>query len=276
MLEPSLVRDVLDAALATGGDFAELFMEDRRDTSLILQLNRLETVNSGRIHGAGVRVYVGLNAIYAYTNDTSREGLIACARQAASAVRERGRELAACAELTLSPVGDAHPVKLLPSRTDTRRKADILRAANAAAREAGEEIVQVVCTYCDSEQDVLIANSEGRFVTDRRVYTRLGCQAVAGNGTENQSGFEGPGALMGFELFESRVDPARVGREAARTAIEMLHAPVCPSGVMPVAIGNGFGGVIFHEACGHGLEATSVAFGTSVFCGKLGEQIRPA
>lgn len=109
MLEPSLVRDVLDAALATGGDFAELFMEDRRDTSLILQLNRLETVNSGRIHGAGVRVYVGLNAIYAYTNDTSREGLIACARQAASAVRERGRELAACAELTLSPVGTRMP-----------------------------------------------------------------------------------------------------------------------------------------------------------------------
>lgn len=109
MLEPSLVHDVLDAALSTGADFAELFMEDRRDTSLILQLNRLETVNSGRIHGAGVRVYVGLNAIYAYTNDTSREGLIACARQAASAVRERGRELAACAELTLSPVGDAHP-----------------------------------------------------------------------------------------------------------------------------------------------------------------------
>ena len=112
------MRDVLDAALATGGDFAELFMEDRRDTSLVLQLNRLETVNSGRIHGAGVRVYVGLNAIYAYTNDTSREGLIACARQAASAVRERGRELAACAELTLSPVGGRAPRKAaaLPHR----------------------------------------------------------------------------------------------------------------------------------------------------------------
>ena len=75
MLEPSLVHDVLDAALSTGADFAELFMEDRRDTSLVLQLNRLETVNYGRIHGAGVRVYVGFNAIYAYTNDTSREGL---------------------------------------------------------------------------------------------------------------------------------------------------------------------------------------------------------
>ena len=78
---------------------------------------------------------------------------------------------------------------------------------------------------------------------------------------------------MGFELFESRVDPARVGREAARTAIEMLHAPVCPSGVMPVAIDNGFGGVIFHEACGHSLEATAVAFDNSEFAGKLGQQI---
>ena len=97
---------------------------------------------------------------------------------------------------------------------------------------------------------------------------------MAGNGTENQSGFEGPGALMGFELFESRVDPARVGREAARTRDRRCCTRrCCPAGVMPVAIGNGFGGVIFHEACGHGLEATSVAFGTSEFCGKLGQQI---
>ena len=273
MLEPSLVRDVLDAALATGGDFAELFMEDRRDTSLVLQLNRLETVNSGRIHGAGVRVYVGLNAIYAYTNDTSREGLIACARQAASAVRERGRELAACAELTLSPVGDAHPVKLLPSRTDTRRKADILRAANAAAREAGEEIVQVVCTYRDSEQDVLIANSEGLYTGDTRVYTRLLCSAVASDGRENQTGTRNPGAMMGFELFDGRVDPAQTGREAAQAAATMLTAPYCAAGEMPVVIAGGFGGVIFHEACGHALEATSVAPGTSVFAGKLGQQI---
>ena len=267
------MHDVLDAALATGGDFAELFMEDRRDTSLVLQLNRLETVNSGRIHGAGVRVYVGFNAIYAYTNDTSREGLIACARQAASAVRERGRELAACAELTLSPVGDAHAVKLLPSRTDTRRKADVLRAANAAAREAGEEIVQVACTYRDSEQDVLIANSEGRFVTDRRVYTRVRVSAVASNGTENQSGTGAPGAMMGFELFDQRVDPEQIGREAAKTAVAMLHAPACPAGVMPVVIDGGFGGVIFHEACGHSLEASCVSIGQSQFCGKLGRQI---
>ena len=120
--------------------------------------------------------------------------------------------------------------------------------------------MQLLATACS---DVLDRQQRGPLRGhDRRVYTRLGCQAVAGNGTENQSGFEGPGALMGFELFESRVDPARAGREAARTAITRCCMRRCaPSGVMPVAIGNGFGGVIFHEACGHGLEATSVAFG---------------
>lgn len=273
MLDKAIARDVLDAALATGGDFAEIFMEDRRSYALVLQENRLETVNSGRTHGAGIRIYVGLNAIYAYTNDTDREGLLRCARQAASAVREHKSAPLTAQPLVCMPLGDSHRYHSLPSQTAARQKADILRAANAAAREAGEEIAQVVCSYRDSEQDVLIANSEGLFVTDRRVYTRLGCQVVASNGAENQSAFEGPGALMGFELFRDRVDPAAYGRKAAKTAMTMLHAPECPSGVMPVAIDNGFGGVIFHEACGHSLEATSVAFGMSEFSGKLGQQI---
>ena len=103
--------------------------------------------------------------------------------------------------------------------------------------------------------------------------TRLACAAIASDGTQKQQGHEAPGALMGYELFVAKVDPARVGREAAESARLMLHAPECPAGVMPVVIDNGFGGVIFHEACGHSLEATSVAFGMSVFCDKIGQQI---
>jgi TldD protein len=131
----------------------------------------------------------------------------------------------------------------------------------------------VNCTLMDEEQDVLIANSEGLYVEDARVRTRLSCVAVATDGKEKQQGHEGPGARMGYELFSTRVDPARAGREAAESAVLMLHAPECPAGVMPVVIDNGFGGVIFHEACGHSLEATSVAFGMSVFCDKLGQKI---
>ena len=272
MLNEIVAQEVLNAALSAGGDFAEIFWEDRRDHVLTLQNNRLESVNSGRTHGAGIRVYVGLNAVYTYTNDTSREGLLRCAGQAASAVREPTGAICAL-PFQKQACGNVHSIRMTPSATQTRKKADVLRAANAAARAAGDEISQVVCTYKDSEQDVIIANSEGLFAADRRTYTRLFCQAVASSGMENQSAHEGPGAQMGYELFLDRVDPSACGRKAGHTAIKMLHAPQCPAGVMPVAIDNGFGGVIFHEACGHSLEATSVAFGMSEFCGKLGQQI---
>ena len=273
MLNQIVAQEALNAALSTGGDFAEIFLEDRRDHSLILQDNRLETVNSGRIHGAGIRVYVGLNAVYTYTNDTSRDGLLRCARQAASAVKAQREGLIEPKAFLSAAVHSIHPIRMLPSKTAASRKANIIRAANAAARDASAEVSQVVCSYRDSEQDVLICNSDGLFVQDRRVYTRLGCQVVASSSMENKTAFEGPGAMMGYELFADRIDPAACARKAASTAVAMLHAPQCPAGVMPVTIDNGFGGVIFHEACGHSLEATSVAFGMSEFSEKLGQQI---
>jgi len=273
MLNQLLAQEALNVALSTGGDFAEIFLEDRRDNVLVLQDNRLETINSGRIHGAGIRVYVGLNAVYTYTNDTDRDGLLRCAKKAAEAVRDQKEGFAKAKPFYTPEMKIVHTFRQLPSQTAAKQKADILRAANAAARGYSPEISQAVCTYKDSEQDVLICNSEGLFVTDRRVYTRLACQVVASSGMENQSGNENPGAMMGYELFLDRVDPAYYGEKAAKTAVTMLHAPQCPSGVMPVAIDNGFGGVIFHEACGHSLEATSVAFGMSEFSGKLGQQI---
>ncbi len=273
MLTQRTAWDVLDAALGTGGDFAEIFGEDRRNHVISLRSNQIETVNSNRLHGAGIRIFVGLNAIYAYTNDTDREGLLRCARQAASAVKAiREGRLHPSAWQT-ADFANAHPISILPSKTDMKKKIEVLRQANGAARSAGEEIAQVICSYRDSEQDVVIANSDGLFVEDFRCYTRMACSAVATNGTENQEGYDAPGAMMGYALFEKRVDPAKVGKLAGETALTALHAPPCPAGVMPVVIDNGFGGVIFHEACGHSLEATSVAFGMSEFCGKLGKAI---
>jgi len=216
---------------------------------------------------------VGFNAVYTYTNDTSREGLLACAQKAASAVREAKGDKVSPRGFQPSLIASQHEILLTPSKTEARKKIEIIRMANSAARSAGDEIVQVTCSYRDSEQDVLIANSDGVFAEDNRVYTRMDCFAVASNGTENQDGYDAPGAMMGYELFEKRVDPAQVGRLAGEIALTTLHAPACPAGVMPVIIDKGFGGVIFHEACGHSLEATSVAFGMSEFCGKLGQPI---
>ena len=153
------------------------------------------------------------------------------------------------------------------------RRARVVKAADAAARAVSAEVSQVTARLYDWETDVVIANSEGLLVPDRRVYTRLALTAVASAGGESQTGSCNPGAMMGFELFDSRVDPEEVGRRAAKQAVTMLHAEPCPAGVMCAVIDKGFGGVIFHEACGHSLEATAVAFGNSEFAGKLGQQI---
>ena len=271
MLDPKTAREVLDRAASTGGDFAEIFLEDRVNHGLLLKSGRMETVNSGRLHGAGVRVFNGTRATYVFTNDTSREGLLRCAEQAAAAAAG-GK---GCKPVGFSAWSAARPqeIRLLPGSVKAAAKAEKLRAADAAARAVSGEIVQVECGFSDSVQDVLICNTEGVFVTDRRVWSRLRVQAVASDGSQNQSGSRAPGAQLGFELFDALVDPERCGREAAEQAITMLHAPVCPAGVFPVVMADGFGGVIFHEACGHSLEATSVAYGVSEFSGRLGETV---
>ncbi|MCQ2458608.1 MAG: TldD/PmbA family protein [Clostridia bacterium] len=271
MLDQNIAGEVLACAVRTGGDFAEIFMEDRVNHNIRLNSGKIETVSTGRLHGAGIRVFSGVNAVYVHTNDTSREGLLDAAAKAAAAVRGGS----GCIPVPFTAVNAARPeeIRLLPTDVKTALKTDKLRAADSAARGVSNEIVQVDAYYLDSLQDVLICNTEGVFTTDRRVWTRVGVTAVAGNGTENQTGFSGPGAHMGFEAFDDAIDPEKAARTAAGGAVTMLHAPVCPAGVMPVVIDNGFGGVIFHEACGHSLEATSVAYGISEFTGKLGQQV---
>ena len=271
MLDRNTAAQVLERAVASGGDFAEIFLEDKRSQGLTLRSGRLESVRTNRSHGAGIRVFDGTRAIYVYTNDTGRDGLLRCAEQAAAAVSGG----AGCKPVGFSHWSAARPeeIRLLPTDVKAARKAEKLRAADAAARAVSPEIVQVNCNYMDSVQDVLICNTEGVFASDTRVRSRLTVSAVASDGHENQTGGDNPGASMGFELFDARVDPEKSGRKAAEIARTMLHAENCPAGVFPVVIDGGFGGVIFHEACGHSLEATSVAYGLSEFSGKLGQQI---
>ncbi len=266
-------QEVLQAALAGGGDFAEIFMEDTRSSRMQLVSSEAESINFSRLHGAGIRVFAGLNPVYAYTNETDREGLLRCAVQVAKAVRDRKQTVFQLPPLVTPQLPPPARILLMPSTIENKRKLDILRAADAAARAVSADIRQVNCVFVDLEQDVTICNSEGLYVEDTRVRTRMACTAIADNGNEKQTAHEGPGASMGFELFEQRVDPVKTGTKAAESAVLMLHAPECPAGVMPVVIDGGFGGVIFHEACGHSLEATAVAFNFSVFSGKLGQKI---
>ncbi|MGI6183877.1 MAG: TldD/PmbA family protein [Candidatus Fimadaptatus sp.] len=271
MLSRATAEAVLAEALSTGGDFAEIFMEDTLSGNISMIDGNVDSALNSRDHGAGIRIYHGLNAVYVHTNDTTLEGLMSCARKAAAAVGVE--RLSRQVQLTRSIPTNLHPIKLLPGDVSGQRKVRKLMDAYRTAKAYDNSISQVITSLRDVDQSVVIANSDGLFIEDRRVYTRMSVKAVASGGGENQTGSIGPGAMMGFELFDTRVDPAALGKEAARTAVTMLRAPVCPAGTMPVAIDGGFGGVIFHEACGHSLEATSVARGNSEFSGRLGQKI---
>ena len=270
MLKQNVAQAVLAEALKTGGDFAEIFLEDRQNNNISMLSGKVQSVNSRRLHGAGVRVFNGVQGVYVYTNDTSLEGLLACARRAASAVKNE--QYYTAKELQWTDVPNIHFIQEIPSEVKTARKVAKMKEAQAVLKEEAE-IAQASIGYMDSVQRVWIANTEGLFTTDTRVYTRMNVAAIASNGTENQTGSCSPGGMQGFEIFNTRIDPEVIAKEAAHQARTMLHAPMCPAGIMPVVIDNGFGGVIFHEACGHSLEATSVAVGHSEMCGKLGQKV---
>ncbi len=271
MISKAAAERVLAEAVRSGGDFAELFMEDTRSNNLSLVDGAIDSATTGRRHGAGIRIYNGLEGVYVHTNDTSEAGLMKAARQAASAIGNK--DVARDITLTGSIVRNIHQIERLPMDVSGAEKARLVHAAYQAAKDYDSAIKQVRASLMGKETDVLIANTDGLFTGDKRVYTRFSVVAMASNGQENQTGSQGPGGMIGYELFRDKIDVEACARQAAETAVTMLRADKCPGGVMPVIIDNGFGGVIFHEACGHSLEATQVALGNSEFCGKLGQQI---
>lgn len=272
MLSKSIACEVLAKCLVTGGDFAEIFEEDTINNSISLIDGKVDDAIGGRIYGIGIRIFKGLNSVYAYTNNNSLDSLLETAYRAALALGEVRQNSSSSIILNEKKIATIHPIAYYPKDVKYDKKIAILKNAYNGAKNFSNYISQVVASYADKEQNILIANTEGIYVQDTRVRTRLGISAIASKGSENQTGFEGPGRHKGIEMFDS-IDPEYYGKEAARIAHTMLHAKNCPAGNMAVAIDNGFGGVIFHEACGHALEASAVSKGNSVFANKLGEQI---
>ncbi len=270
MIAREVCRRVLQKAVSTGADYAEIFAENTVNHTIGMIADKVDSIRDATIAGAAVRVYKGLRSVMATTVDTSEAGLIRCAEKAAEALGQGKAEIEVVLRERL--YGDIHPIRIVPMTAGNAAKVDILKEAYFAAREYSDAIKQVEGTFLDVDHNILIANTEGIYAQDRQIRTRLIMTAIAEKNGETQTGACRPGRRMGLEMFET-VSPKETGIHAARQAVTMAGAGYCPAGVMPVAIDNGFGGVIFHEACGHSLEATSVAYGRSQFSGKLGQMI---
>ncbi len=270
MLEKRLLEEILGIATSSGADFAEVFCEKTRNGSIRLMGGEIDTVADEVVSGVGIRAFQGVKTVYGSTSDITREGLLKCAKSVAEAIAEGGSESRVVLTERIFP--NIHGIKINPATAEVKYKCDLLREACTAAKEYDERIAQVIGNLISVDRTIQIANTEGLLTSDRHVRTRMAINATASNGSENQSGSCSPGRGMGLEMFES-IKPADIGREASRQAVTNLLADYCRAGQMPVAIENGFGGVIFHEACGHSLEASSVGVGMSQMCGKLGELV---
>lgn len=272
MIDKNLAYEILTTVTQQGADFAEIFIENNDKATIGLVNGKVDTALSGIDFGIGVRVFFKGNTIYAYTNDFNRENLLKMASQVAKATKGNRKITVLDFENKDYKKENLHNIKILPTTVKKTDIVEMLKEASDISFKYDTLITETMNSYSHSVQDVCIINTNGLFVEDRRVRTRVSIGSVASNETEKQSRYISPGALMGFEFYDT-INLNDIAKEASRSAVTMLKADYCPSGKMPVVIDNGFGGVIFHEACGHGLEAIAIARESSVFAGKIGQKV---
>lgn len=289
MLSRNEIQQILEASLAQGADFAEVFLEDTVNTSLSYLDGKLDKVQLGRDYGLGLRLIKGLETAYGYSSDLSLEHLqrlvkdTAAVLQGAQKGQDTGTEPAGSQAKAAGPSGSVHlgteakKREFMPILVDFKEKSlhdkvRLMQEAYDTARNYDALIQQASVSYLETDQRVLIANSEGLWVEDRRPRGRFHVGAIAGEGDRKESGGISKGAGQGWEFFQA-LDVRAMATEAAEQALTMMRADYAPKGVMPVILDNGFGGVLFHESCGHGLEGYFTSKHISVFSDRLGEQI---
>jgi len=271
MIGKSLAIDVLNAGLVTGADFAEIYLEQNDSSFLSLENGKTESSLSSTTYGAGIRLLNKLQSVYGYTNDISRKGLMNLATSLAKSFQ--GERLITVEKINKVRVKNAHVYERPLSEVSREEKIALMKEAHEVISSYDKRIVRIQCSFMNNRKVVTIFNSDGKQFADFKERGRMAFVAIASENGKIETSFEGPGATAGMEFFTAKISVRDTAKRVAELAIKMLTAAECPSGKMPVVIGNGFGGVVFHEACGHSLEATAVAKKLSVFSDSLGKQI---
>jgi TldD protein len=265
----SEMERLISLALGRGGDFADLYFEHYRTSSLLLEEGIIRTAGSGVTCGLGVRVVAGERTGYAYTDDLSWPAMARAAETAAHIAAD---------SRTVPP----QPVSPVPftrryaeaalTALDLHARIALVERADRAARAYDPRVEKVVVSLGDETKHVRIANSAGVLVDDVQPLFSIRVSAIAREGSVRREGSSGGGGRLGPEFFETR-PPEHFAREAARMAVTLLGAAEAPAGPMPVVLAPGWPGILLHEAVGHGLEGDFNRKGTSAFTGRIGQRV---
>ncbi len=273
MLSKKLAIEVLNEALSTGADYAEIFFEDSYSTGLSIENGKVETASSNSMCGVGLRLLKENQVVYGYTNDLSKKGLLALANSLNKSFN--GERLITVTKLDMIRVKNKNPIKRSYDDVSLQEKIDLLKEGVDEIKSMNDpRIVRTVASFGANHRFVAVFNSKEKWFKRDTEFGRMAFSVIVADENGFESGFEGPGAQGPIEYFRTVVNPRECARKAAETALLMLTAKECPSGVMPVVIGNGWGGVLFHESCGHPLESSAVAKGLSCFSNnKIGDYV---
>ena len=273
MLSKKLAIEVLNAALATGADYAEIFYEDSHSNGLSIENGKVETASSSSMCGVGLRLLKDNQCVYGYTNNLSKKGLLDLANSLNKSFNSE--RLITVTKLDMIRGKNRNPVGRSYDDVSLEEKIALVKEGIDEIYSMNDpRIVRTIGSFGANVRFVAIFNSKGKWFKRTTEFGRLAYSVIVADQNGFESGFEGPGAQGDISYFSNKVHARQTARKAAETALLMLTAKECPSGVMPVVIGNGWGGVLFHESCGHPLEASAVAKGLSCFSeNKIGDYI---
>ena len=271
MISKNQAIRILNSGLHTGADYAEIFIEEKDTFAVVIENGKVENSAIRHSYGAGIRLLNKLQSVYGYTNEVNEKALTRLIENLSASFSDK--RCLTVEKLTTRKPKNISPVEKSFSIIDDKVIIDYLKKGEKVLREYDKRIVRTNVSLSYSISKIQLINTKGFNNLDYKERARCGLMCVAADQGKIETGSDAPGASAGFEFFLNNVDIEATAKEVARKTIMMLEAKECPSGKMPVIIGNGFGGTLFHEACGHPLEASAVSKNLSVFSGKLGQQI---
>ncbi len=271
MINKNQAIRILNAGLKTGADYAEIYIEEKDNFSVVVENGKVENSGIRHSYGAGIRLLNKLQSVYGYTNEVNEKSLTKLIENLSNSFHDK--QVLSVDKLVTKKAKNISLIENTFSNVDDKTLVDYLKKGDEAMKKVDKRIVRREVSFVYSISRIQLINTKGFNHIDYKERGRCGVMCLAADHGKIETGFEGPGASAGFEFFLNNVDIEELCKNVGEKTIMMLEAKECPSGKMPVVIGNGFGGTLFHEACGHPLEASAVSKNLSVFSGKIGQQI---
>ncbi len=267
--ETTLTR-VLAEALDRGGDYADLYFEHSRFNSITMEDGIISRASTGTDRGAGIRVLVGDQTGYAYSEELRLPAMLHAARTAA-AIAQGGGGVPPQA-FRARDARDLYPVAETWEEVQVARKLPLLQRADAICRALDPAIDKVTVGWADGDSRVVVVSSEGTLHYDRRPMSRLVVAVTAARDGQRQSNMANLAGRRGIDWYtEERLQ--QVCRDAVSRTMILFEAQRPPAGEMPVVLAAGASGILLHEAIGHGMEADFNRKGISIYADMIGKRV---